>query len=127
MIPIFYALAIYIHVCNWNIRITNQRIIETKGVFKKRTEEVELFRIKDISIVAPPILRIFGMASIVVLTSDNNLPILRIYAIKNAVKIKDEIRKYVDIRRVQKGVFERDVREGNKADVFKDLSSDKRN
>ena len=54
--------------------ITSQRIIFYSGVFTKRREEIELYRVKDYTLLAPFLYRIFGLENLILRTSDRSSP-----------------------------------------------------
>lgn len=108
VIPIFIALWRFFFVKLWKFEITDQRIIEEKGVLSKKTDELELYRVKDIRLEQPFFLRIVGLSNIIMVTSDKTNPIVKIPAIPNGKQLREELRKAVDIRRDIKGVRERD-------------------
>lgn len=108
VIPIFIALWAYLVVKSWKIEITDQRIIETKGVFSKTTDELELYRVKDIRMEQPFWLRLVDLSNILLSTSDKTDAFYTIPAIKNGKEIKEQLRMAVDIRRDIKRVRETD-------------------
>ena len=109
VIPIFIALWKYLAVKSWKIEITDQRIIEEKGVFSKTTDELELYRVKDIRLEQPFWLRLVGLSNILLATSDKTHAFYTIPAIKTGKEIKEQLRIAVDIRRDIKRVRETDV------------------
>ena len=108
VIPIFIALWKYLIVKTWKIEITDQRLIEEKGVLSKVTDELELFRVKDIRQEQPFFLRLVGLSNLVLVTSDRSNAIVRIPAIKNGKELREKIRLAVDVRREKKNVRETD-------------------
>jgi uncharacterized membrane protein YdbT with pleckstrin-like domain len=108
VIPIFIALWKFFLVKTWTIEITDQRIIEEKGIFTKTTDELELYRVKDIRLEEPFLLRLVGLSNILMNTSDRTHPIYKIPAIKNGKSVREELRLAVDIRREKKQVRETD-------------------
>jgi len=98
----------YLTVKTWNFKITNQRITDEKGVLSKVTNELELFRVKDITLVQPFWLRLVGLSNIVLVTSDKSNPLFVIPGVKNGKELREELRTVVDKRRTEKGVVERD-------------------
>jgi uncharacterized membrane protein YdbT with pleckstrin-like domain len=107
-IPIIMAFSAWIKVHSHHYIITNERLNETEGVLSKITHELELFRVKDISYVAPFFLRMCGCGNIILDTSDRSTPIVVLHAIKDARPVMDLVRKNVQIMRVKKGVREFD-------------------
>ncbi|MBL0175233.1 MAG: PH domain-containing protein [Ignavibacteria bacterium] len=88
--------------------ITTQRIIFHNGIFTKRREELELYRVKDFSLVAPFLLRIFGLENIILRTSDRTSPDIILRAVPRAENIFDQIRTHVEAARDRKRVREVD-------------------
>lgn len=108
VIPIFVALWQYLVVRTWKIKITDQRIIEEKGVLSKTTDELELYRVKDIRLDQPFLLRLVGLSNILMVTSDKTNKILKIPAIKDGKNLREQLRIAVDVRRDKKRVRETD-------------------
>jgi uncharacterized membrane protein YdbT with pleckstrin-like domain len=98
----------YLTVKTWKFKITNQRITDEKGVLSKVTNELELFRVKDITLVQPFWLRLVGLSNITLVTSDKSNPLFVIPGVKNGKELREELRTVVDKRRTEKGVVERD-------------------
>jgi uncharacterized membrane protein YdbT with pleckstrin-like domain len=90
--------------------ITNERIIQQNGVLSRRTNETELYRVKDIILDEPFFLRIFGLSNVLIVTSDRTSPLILVNAIENGGVIRRELREAVELRRDKKGVREMDFR-----------------
>lgn len=88
--------------------ITNERLREAEGIFYKVTHELELFRVKDITLEQPPHLRMCGCGNIVLDTSDKTTPIVTLLAVKDPHNLIVTLRKVVEARREAKGVREID-------------------
>lgn len=88
--------------------ITNQRILEHKGIFSKTTDEIELFRVKDLTHHQPFFLRIMGLSNISLDTTDKSHPLVLLKGITNGKELKEHLRVAVDVRRDVKGVTEID-------------------
>ena len=82
----------YLVIKTWDIRITDQRIIEEKGVLSKTTDELELYRVKDIRLEQPFLLRLVKLSNIVLVTSDRTHPIIIIPAIENGKQLREDLR-----------------------------------
>ena len=105
---IIFSLWKYLTVKTWKFRITNERIIDEKGVLSRVTNELELFRVKDITLQQPFWLRLVGLSNIQMVTSDRSNPVFTIPGVKNGKQLREELRFAVDKRRTEKGVVERD-------------------
>jgi uncharacterized membrane protein YdbT with pleckstrin-like domain len=84
--------------------LTTERLRVRQGVFSRRTDEVELYRVKDYTLVEPFFLRLFGLGNLLVNTSDVSNPSVLIEAIPDAPAVRDQVRKHVEMCRVKKGV-----------------------
>lgn len=88
--------------------ISESQLIITNGVFHRKTELLEIFRIKDISIDEPFIYRLFSKGNIIVLSSDGSTPSLILECIDGFQKISKDLSVSVDEQRKLKGVREFD-------------------
>lgn len=96
--------------CN-KLEVTDQRIIEHRGIFSKTTNEVELYRVKDIRLVRPFWLRMVGLSSVWLDSTDHSNPTILLKGIANGKEIKEQLRIAIDIRRDIKGVREVDFKQ----------------
>jgi len=69
---------------------------------------MELYRIRDIQLQEPFLLRLFSLGNIVLHTSDRSHPRITIRAIENADQLREKIRIHVEECRVKKNVREVD-------------------
>lgn len=90
--------------------ITDQRILEYKGIFSKTTDELELYRVKDLKHHQPFFLRLVGLSNIILDTTDKSNPILTIKGVEDGKILKEKLRLAVDQRRDIKGVREVDFK-----------------
>jgi uncharacterized membrane protein YdbT with pleckstrin-like domain len=109
-ISLLYVLYKFLWLICWKIEITNQRIIEETGILSKKTNELELFRVKDLKLDQPFILRIVGLSNIILETSDRTHPFKKIPGVKNGKNLREDLRMCVETRREEKGVRETDFR-----------------
>jgi uncharacterized membrane protein YdbT with pleckstrin-like domain len=91
------------------ITITTQRIIERRGILSRHTNEIELYRVKDLRHDQPVFLRIFSLSNILLNTTDHNYPEYKIEGVSNGASLREQLRQAIDIRRDIKGVRELDV------------------
>lgn len=108
VVPIFIALFKWLENRCFTYELTNQRLRTKQGIFNKKTDEIELYRIKDMSIVEPFGLRMFSLGNIVLLTSDKSTPELIIEAVPHAEELQQQIRDQVEALRDTKRVREVD-------------------
>lgn len=90
-------------------RITTERFMETRGIFSRTTNEMELFRVRDITFLEPFVLRLVNCGHIVMDTSDKSTPVVALRSIKNAKPVMELLRKNIGIMRARKGVREVEI------------------
>ena len=88
-----------------------ERIRITSGVINQSIDEIELYRVKDSRTIRPWWMRLTGLASIVLETSDRSTPVLVIPAIRDGMEIRELLRQQVELQRDRKRVREMDFDE----------------
>ena len=81
-------------------------------MLNQEINEVELYRVKDTRITKPFWLRIFGLANLVLDTSDRSCPVVEIPAVRRGTDIREKLRKQVEMLRDKKRVREVDFESG---------------
>lgn len=109
IIPIPYAFWQWLVVKYRQYQLTTERLLITEGVLSKSTESLELYRVKDIKITQPLLLRIFGLENIELTTTEQASPYLLIDYIPKEIHLGDKLREHVEASRVQKRVREVDL------------------
>jgi len=92
----------------YEYKITSEELTENFGVLTRRKERLALFRVKDISSIAPFYMRPFGLGNIILITSDHSTPVVNIMAIPNVANLEKVIRDLVNEQRKKHGVREFD-------------------
>ncbi|MGH8800544.1 MAG: PH domain-containing protein [Casimicrobiaceae bacterium] len=108
IIPVLVALWYYLELRYFRYTVTTERVGLTRGVLTKRTDSIELYRVKDTTLIEPFFLRMFGLADIVLSSSDRTTPLLILHAVPGGLKLREQIRANVERLRVQKAVREVD-------------------
>jgi uncharacterized membrane protein YdbT with pleckstrin-like domain len=109
LVPIFMTLARYLQTKNKIYELTTERLKTTEGVFSKKTDTLELYRVKDLETRQPFLYRLVRIENVQVNTSDVSSPFVLIEAIPCAAALADKVRNHVEAIRAQKGVREIDV------------------
>jgi uncharacterized membrane protein YdbT with pleckstrin-like domain len=104
IIPLAYLIYKIIMVRSVKYRITDQRVISTTGIFSKKTDALELYRIKDLEVMQPFLMRIFGKGKIILKSYDSSNPEFTINAIPSPLSLYDKLRIAVEKRRDLKRV-----------------------
>jgi uncharacterized membrane protein YdbT with pleckstrin-like domain len=101
-LPLIYALVKYLQVKATRFTLTDQRIILCEGFFNKVTNETELYRVRDTSILEPFFFRMFKLGNISVYTTDEADTTLHLKAYHKPHWVKDQIRNYSEVCRRNK-------------------------
>lgn len=111
IVPIFIALWRWLETSRHIFRVTTERVIVTQGVLSRRTDQLELYRAKDASLLEPFWLRLFKLGHVDLVTSDPTTPFLRLEAVPNAATLREQLRNAIERLRVSKGIRELDIGE----------------
>lgn len=89
------------------ISFTKYSLDETRlfiftGFLNQREEEIQLYRIRDISLSRKLGQRMFGVGSVIIHSSDRTTPILELKNIKNSREVKEMISEGVEKARSAK-------------------------
>jgi len=84
--------------------VTTERIKVSRGIFSRRTDEMELYRVKDLTLIEPFFFRMFGLGSVIMTTNDASTPTLTIHAVKRVKELREELRQAVEVCRDKKRV-----------------------
>src|SRR5918994_5557812 len=108
-IPLVAAGWKWLVVANTKYELTTQRLRTRTGVFNKRLDELELYRVRDYKLEQPWFLRLFSLSNIVLQTSDKSTPLVVLRAIPRGDFLREEMRTYVEEARMRRGVREIDL------------------
>ena len=116
ILPPVYALWRYLVVRMEVFELTNERLLITRGVINQTVDEIELYRIKDSFLRRSWWMRLTGLASIQLETSDRTMPKLTIPAIRGGAELRELLRKQVELQRDKKRVREMDFDDADEID-----------
>ena len=90
--------------------LQGQRVVIEQGVFSKRMEQVDLYRVVDYVVERPFGQRIMGTGNIILEAMDKTTPEIRIVAIKtNVVSLYEKLRYATEQEKKKRGVRVLDV------------------
>ena len=104
VIPLFYVFVKWLVVKNHKYKVTTERIFYTTGIFSKKTEAMELYRVRDVDMYEPFWQRLFKLGNIAITSSDKTAQNFLLKAVPNPSELLNNIRKNVEIRRDVKRV-----------------------
>lgn len=91
--------------------LTDERLIIRSGILNKKNDEIELFRVKDVTVEYSVINQITGIGTITMKSSDattaNGVMVLR--DVPDAVALREQLRRLVDDARQKRRVRELDI------------------
>ncbi len=111
LVPIGFALREWLKLQSRVYELTTERFLITRGIFSKQTDTMELYRVKDLSVLQPFFLRLFSLGNLILQTSDRTTPTFVIEAVSGPKEFSDLIRKHVEACRDRKRVGELDMNE----------------
>jgi uncharacterized membrane protein YdbT with pleckstrin-like domain len=86
-------------------RITSQRIVIDYGIFSKRLEQVDLYRIRDYTVERPFGQRLLGTGNILIEAMDSSTPVVRIHGLRaDVVELYERLRVATEAGRRARGV-----------------------
>ena len=104
IVPLIYAIVKWIQLRSRHYELTTQRVRVREGVFSKRADELELYRVKDSTVFEPFWQRLFGVGSIVITTNDASTPSLTLEALPHASDTREKLRAAIEECRDRKRV-----------------------
>jgi uncharacterized membrane protein YdbT with pleckstrin-like domain len=86
-------------------KVTTQRVVIDRGIFSKKMEQLDLYRINDFTVERPFGQRIMGTGNLRLVTFDKTTPIIELEGLKtNVVELYETMRKAVEKAQQGRGV-----------------------
>ena len=111
-LPLLWIVWNYLSVRCRVYELTTERLRLYEGVLNQKVDELELYRIKDTTMNRPFWLRVFGLSTLSLKTSDRTHPQVEIVAIADGTGLRETLRKQVEFWRDRKRVREVDFEDG---------------
>ena len=109
VLPVLLILARWIGTKLHRYEVTTERIRITRGLISRRTTELELYRVRDYTVVEPLWLRLVGRGNLIIETSDRSNPQVMIHAVPEVNRLKDQIRTHTERLRALRGVRDLEI------------------
>jgi uncharacterized membrane protein YdbT with pleckstrin-like domain len=103
-LPVLLALPTWVKTRSHVYELTNQRLREACGVLSRRTTDLELYRVRDYTVVEPLWLRLIGCGHLVIDTADRSSPQVTIRAVHGVSELKELVRTHTERMRQARGV-----------------------
>ena len=104
LIPLVIGFWKWLRTRTTKYHLTTERLQMTQGIFSRKTEDLELYRVKDYHVNEPFVMRLFGLADIILNTMDEPNSTVYLKAIPDGKGLRDQIRKHVELCRDRKRV-----------------------
>ena len=103
-VAFLYILGVVLVVKAEQYEATTERVRHRRGIFTKRTDEIELYRVSDTTLIEPLPQRLLGLGTIEFRTADATSPTFRMEAIHGAREVREQLRKHIEECRERKRV-----------------------
>jgi len=107
--PVLYAFARWLGTRSRVYEITTERIRMSTGLLSRVTTELELYRVRDYSIVEPFWLRLIGRGNLVIESADRSSPRIVLHAVPDVTALKDKVRQHTERMRQLRGVRDLEI------------------
>jgi uncharacterized membrane protein YdbT with pleckstrin-like domain len=108
-IPLLWMLGKWIGTRCQRYEVTSERIKVTTGLLSRHRTELELYRVRDYTVIEPFWLRLVGCGNVVLMTADRTNPQLVLRAVPRAATLKDQIRTHTERMRQRRGVRDLEI------------------
>ena len=104
VVPLLFAIVRWWQTRSQKYEITTERIRTSTGLLSRRTSELELYRVRDYTIIEPFWLRLIGRGNLVIETADRSTGNLVLRAVPAVSALKDQVRVHTERMRQLRGV-----------------------
>ena len=85
-----------------NYSLSEDRLFVESGLIKLQSEEILLYRVRDIGFSQTLFQRILGVGTVQIHSSDKTMPVLKLENIKNAFNVKEIIHEHVEKMKLER-------------------------
>ncbi len=103
-VPLVFGFFRWWQTRSQTYEVTTERIRTSVGLLSRRTSELELYRVRDYTVVEPFWLRLIGRGNLIIETADRTTPHVVIRAIPGVNALKDQVRLHTERMRQRRGV-----------------------
>jgi membrane protein YdbS with pleckstrin-like domain len=104
VVGLFWILALELRRKGTRYKMTGRTIDFESGIFSKRIETVQLWRVQDIDFRQSFIDRVFGIANIHITTTDKSTPDLNLRGLPASREVFERLKDAADLARQQRVV-----------------------
>lgn len=110
-VPLIWIVWVWLQTRAESFTLTTERLRLKKGVLNQVFDEVELYRVKDVTLTRSMVQRMFGLGTVIMKTSDQGQETVCIDSVRNSEELREQLRKQVEIIRDRKRVREVDFQD----------------
>ena len=111
------------HISFTTYSLSDDRLFVDKGLVRLQSDEILLYRVRDLSVSQTLGQRIFGVGSIIVQSSDKTSPVLEIRNIKTPFDVKELLHQHVEKMKLERRMRVGEILEDGH-DYAEDLDND---
>ena len=108
-LPLVWAIFRWWLTSSRVFEITTERVRVTTGMISRRSTELELYRVRDYTVVEPFWLRLIGRGNLILETADRTTPHVVLNAIPSVNALKDQVRTHTERMRRLRGVRDLEI------------------
>jgi uncharacterized membrane protein YdbT with pleckstrin-like domain len=95
LLPLFIAVTKYFRIKATRYDLTSQRLKITTGILDRKEVEIELFRLRDLSLDQGFLQRMVNVGTVQALSSDKDAPAIRLQWVNRPDEVKDRLRTFI--------------------------------
>ena len=111
VVPVVWIVWVWLRTRSESFTLTTERLRLKKGVLNQVFDEVELYRVKDVTLTRSAVQRMFGLGTVTMQTSDQGQETICIDSVRSSEELREQLRKQVEIIRDRKRVREVDFQD----------------
>jgi len=103
-IGLIFLVGVWLTVKSADYRLTNERLFLRRGIIARNVDELELYRVRDVTFTQGLLQRIMGVGNVNVTSTDASTPVLTLRGVGAPEQIKEAIRTASRASRKAEGV-----------------------
>lgn len=105
LIDFFMLIPVWVRLRSTRWKLTSRRIEVESGLFNKKIDAIELWRVRDLELRQSLMDRLFGVSSLLVTAHDDREPVLEVRGLPGGRAVYDRLMSAVMNARQQRGVM----------------------
>ena len=106
---VLVALGLFLRTRATRYQVTTERLRVTTGLLSTTTEDVELWRVRDLSVIRPALLRLLGLGHVVLTSTDRSAPQVVLQSVRDPDALQATLRSIMQGLARQHGTREIDI------------------